>query len=185
MSRQWWDDNTYRIQLEQKVESGAWYISAESVVGRVIKVIYAGYKVELPDNSVTIVKPDQCGDCLKDITIEEYHNLVKAWNDLNTERLNRIADFEKFRLDKLGQQNSCQHQDSKNYLSASAAGCDIYDTVCSICNKVLRRSWSTAYDRDPKDHISDLDWWRREHMRLFQQDPLPTDYIVVDRLENL
>ena len=155
---------------------------ADEVPGRVIRVVYAGYKIKLPDDSEVIVSPDTLGDKLKEVTVEQYPEFVASWQTREDARLQQIRNVETARLAKLEQQRACQHPRAETYTVVEAAGCDIHDTYCLSCDKILRRSWSTAYDRDPDDHVSDWDWWVREHTRLYKQAPNRVGYNVVDEI---
>lgn len=144
MSRRWWDDQGYQIQLNEKIDTRTWFVVAnDEIPGRVVKIIYAGYKIQLPDDSTTIVNPAK--DKVLDASNEEYAIAVEAWQarkDAAQRARNAILEEEA----KLKQkQKQCLHVSSKHECVTSAAGCDIYETLCLDCGKVLRRSWATAY----------------------------------------
>ncbi len=184
--RSWWNDENRKAELTAKIESSEnWYVSFEdNVPAKVIKLIYAGYKVLLPDNTERTVNPDSM--MVTDVSSHDYPQLAALWTEkqsvLNAEKAARDAVIlaEKIALQEL--QNSCLHVHTATNQVMKAAGCDMDDTHCTTCNKVLRRSWSTAYDRDPDDHISDWAWWEREYMRLYQQVPKRSDYKVVEKI---
>lgn len=178
----WWNNEQYKEELTAKADAGAWFVVADEVPGRVIRVVYAGYKIKLPDDSEVIVSPDTLGDKLKEVTVEQYPEFVASWQTREDARLQQIRNVETARLAKLEQQRACQHPRAETYTVVEAAGCDIHDTYCLSCDKILRRSWSTAYDRDPDDHVSDWDWWVREHTRLYKQAPNRVGYNVVDEI---
>ena len=183
-SKCWWNDETYKAQLTVRADSGSWHVVADGVPGRVIKIVYAGYKIQLPNNSEVIVNPDFLGDALKDVSVDDYPVYVSAWQAKEDERLKGIRDAETARLAKLEEQRQCLHPSCVTYTVVKAAGCDIDDTYCDVCDKIMRRSWSTASDRDPDDHISDWAWWEREYQRLYQATPNRADYKVVETMED-
>jgi hypothetical protein len=184
MSRRWWNDSAYQAELTSRCESGAWLIVADKIPGKVIKIVYAGYKIQLPDNSTTIVNPDSLKDLLRDVSAEEYPVYEQAWLEEKADADRKRQEIEAIRLAKVQAQLACLHVSTETYNSCSAAGCDIYDTYCKECDKVLRRSWATAYDRDPDDHVSDWGWWVREHVRLYQQEPRRENYNVVEAIDD-
>ena len=177
--RSWWNDENRKAELTGKIESSEnWYVSVENgTPAKVIKIIYAGYKVLLPDNTERTVNPDSI--LVTEISAHDYAQLVAVWTQKQTviNAQNAARDAERNALAEL--QQTCLHVNTQTNQVLKAAGCDIDDTHCCTCKKVLRRSWSTAYDRDPKDHVSDWEWWVREHTRLYQQEPRIGDYKVV------
>ena len=182
MLRKWFIDLEYKQDLESRIKLGNWrVICNNSIPVEVVRIIYAGYECRLPDGNFTIASPDKCE--VKDADEEEYQQIVSSW----------LLDQEKIRQEKavaaamhqsrLLIQNQCLHDATHTYDVARAAGCDISDTSCLSCGKVLRRSWSTAYDKDPDDHISDWEWFVKEHHRLYNQLPNMESYHIVDSIE--
>lgn len=118
----------------------------------------AGYCILLPDGDMITVNPDKTDVLDVSCTCNDYAVLAEEWRArrIETQRLQEeelarhLALFEKQRV--------CLHQDYTTTKIIEAAGCDIYDTVCTACDKILRRSWSTAYDTDPNDCIGDWCW---------------------------
>lgn len=82
-------------------------------------------------------------------------------------------------------QVSCVHENTQEVEVARVPGCDINDTNCITCGKILRRSWCTASDNDPDDHISDWNWWVREYNQRYHETPKASSYRVVDRIDSL
>lgn len=179
-ARKWWNDTDYQATLTARADAGSWFVMAGSVPGRVIKIVYGGYKIQLPDDSTLIVSPNMLKDSLKDVSEEDYPAHVDAWKADKAEEQRRRQQATDEHQAFLHKQILCVHDSTETYISAAAAGCDIYDTVCNACEKVLRRSWSTASDRDPDDHVSDWQWWVREHQRLYNQTPSSVNYNIVD-----
>lgn len=179
MSKRWWNDAHYKAQLEAKVSTGTWHVVAGNEPGKVISIVYAGYKIQLPDGSTTIVSPDKLGGHLKDVTPEEYAEHTAAWDEVQAEKQRAVEAEKLAREALLAKQEACLHDQTVTHNICSAAGCDIYDTYCSACDKTLRRSWSTAYDKDPNDLISDWDWWVRDHQRKYGVAPERSSYDVV------
>lgn len=180
--RRWWNDADYQASLTSRADAGSWFVVAGGVPGKVIKIVYGGYKIQLPDDSTLIVSPDIYKDTLVDVRIEDYPSHVEAWNAVKAEEKRQRDQAAAERLAFLHKQSLCLHESTESYISAAAAGCDIHDTVCLSCEKMLRRSWATASDRDPDDHVSDWDWWVREYQRLYKQVPSPVDYKIVDTI---
>jgi hypothetical protein len=183
--RRWWNDEHHKIHLNEKVCNGNWFVKTPHLLGKVIQVIYAGYKIEMPDGRLENINPDQCQ--VDDLTSEEFHEQEVVWSIRNkaeqeaTEKLKASASAHERDI-KL-KQMACLHPTTQENEVLRAAGCDISDTHCTVCMKVLRRSWSTAYDRDPNDHISDWAWWLREYKRLYSPHvPSVTDYEIVDKI---
>lgn len=183
-SKRWWNDEAYKAELSARADTGSWYVVADNVPGRVVKIVYAGYKIQLPNKNEVIVNPDTLGGKLIDASVEEYPEFVSSWQAKEDARLQVIRDAETARVAKLEEQRLCLHPSCVTYTVVKAAGCDIDDTYCAVCDKILRRSWSTASDRDPYDHISDWTWWVREYQRLYQQTPNRVDYNVVETIED-
>jgi hypothetical protein len=184
-NRPWWNDEQLKSQLNSRIIDGNWFVRTPRSVGKVIQIIYAGYKIELPDNRVENINPEQCQ--VDDITPEEFKEQSAIWSIRNNEeqvkaaemKANMLAHEQAIEL----KQSTCLHSATEEKEVLRGAGCDVSDTNCSVCLKVLRRSWSTAYDRDPKDHVSDWAWWLREHRRLYgTQAPNMTDYEIVDKI---
>jgi hypothetical protein len=184
MNNRWFNDEHYKAQLMTRVGTGSWYVVADNLPGLVVNVVYSGYKIQLPDGSTTIVNPDKLGEKLRDVTPEEYPQHVAAWNEVVAAR-EREAEAARQAIAALAaKQAACLHPETVSYYSCRAAGCDIEDTYCKVCDKVLRRSWSTASDRDPDDHVSDWAWWVRKHERLYQQTPTRANYVIVESIDD-
>ena len=184
--RRWWNDESLKVGLMAKIESNeGWHVLIYGTVpARVIKIIYAGYKVLLPDNTECIVNPES--NSIVDISSHNYGQQVPIWCE--EQRLLKLQNDEReafalaARLAFEERQRTCLHQSTQTTEVARAAGCDINDTACCECGKILRRSWSTAYERDPDDHISDWEWWVRECMKLYQQEPKQSNYHIVEKI---
>ena len=183
-ARRWWFDEEYKAELTSKAETGHWYVVAGDIPGRVCAIVYAGYKITTPDGKQIIVSPDIYKETLREVTHEEYVVSETAWQQRMAEKQRQIELCEAARLAHLQIQAQCLHERSDSRIVAAAAGCDIYDTMCQDCGKVLRRSWSTAYDRDPNDQVSDWDWWVREYKKLYKQIPNQADYSLVESIQD-
>eukprot|EP01040_Poterioochromonas_malhamensis_P004682 gene4681-5017_t len=179
--RIWWTNEEYKERLNQRIASNDWFVCIlnENSPGKVIKVIFAGYKVELPDGVSCNVHPSKTRDILQD----EYEELKVLYFQRLREKEEEAKRREDERLAKLELQRQCQHTNVREEDVVKAAGCDITDTFCIDCDKRLRRSWSTAYDRDPNDHISDWDWWCRYYQSRYNSQPRRSDYEVVNTIE--
>lgn len=181
--RKWWNDSEYQDSLTSRADAGSWFVVAGNIPGRVVKIVYAGYKIQLPDDSTLIVNPDK--QTVIEVPEEEYLTHVAAWNVMKAEEQRLREQVESELQAFLLKQSHCLHESSESYISAAAAGCDIYDTVCNVCEKVLRRSWATASDKDPDDHISDWQWWVRECQRLYKKAPTTTTgYKIVESISS-
>ena len=184
--RRWWYDETYKRELIAKVESKDWRIAMQkSIPAQVIKIVYAGYKIKLPDETEMIVNPDTVS--FETVSYHDYAMMAKPWMEeqekLNSKKLveNALQSEMKRSLELF--QSNCLHCVTSNVEVMRTSGCDIDDTQCNVCQKVLRRSWSTYSDKDPDDHVSDWEWWCREHQRLYNQVPLLANYKIVEKIE--
>jgi hypothetical protein len=182
-SRPWWDDENYQAKLNEKIATGQWYVSARGgrTCGKVIKIAYNGYKIELPDASTVIIHPIK--DRVKDLNEEQYQKALKVYEDFQEQERQRIQSIRDAEEALRKKQAECLHEDTNESCVIKAAGCDVDDTVCNTCGKVLRRSWSTAYDRDPDDAISDWNWWVRTCVRLYGKEPRREDYNVCEDIQ--
>lgn len=183
-TKRWWNDAALKSELTAKAEGSVWYVVAEDVPGQVIKIVYAGYKIRRPDAVEVIVNPDILGERLREVTPDEFAESISAWLAKDAKRVEGVKVAEAAQVAKLEQQNSCQHPSNETRTVMKAAGCDIDDTCCKACGKILRRSWSTASDRDPDDHVSDWNWWVREHTKLYKQAPDVANYKVVEMIDS-
>jgi len=181
-AKRWWNDQAHKSELTARAEAGDWHVVADDVPGQVIKIVYAGYKIKIPDGAEVIINPDTLGEKLRDVTIEEYPEFVAVWLAKDAKRIEGVKAAEAAHVAKLVQQSGCLHPSCQTRTVVKAAGCDIDDTCCNACGKILRRSWSTASDRDPDDHVSDWNWWVREYNRLYNQTPNATDYKIVETI---
>jgi hypothetical protein len=194
-NRVWFDAGGIKDRLEEKVRQG-WYVHwSESTgenqhpqhhVGQVLRLVYAGYKVRHPDGSEIIINPERY--LVEDFdNVEIFESAASAWQEqadlLCCERTRLQAEAQATAEARLSLQAQCKHYHVQENCVLSVAGCDITDTHCLDCDKGLRRSWSTASDRDPNDHITDWTWWTRYCMTHYQQSPKPADYEVVDSLD--
>jgi hypothetical protein len=184
MTRPWFEDGEYRNTLQEKIKNG-WFIKfvhdGDITPTKVIQIIYAGYKVELPNKEIVTVNPNQ--KKIEDFESKDaYEQALGPWK----EEADRKAEIRRQELlaaqviidAKLENQRNCLHDNVKTYCVVRAAGCDIYDTACVDCEKELRRSWSTAYDRDPDDVITDWDWWVRYYRKTYNAEPNPSNYQI-------
>lgn len=180
MARLWWTDEAYKESLEAKVATNEWKISVgvNKDPAIVIKVIYGGYKVTYPNGVTEVVNPDKT--TVEDIDQGTYDELKVGFEARLEEERKRKQAIEDARIALALKQKNCQHTETSTGITMAAAGCDIHDTWCLECNKELRRSWSTASDRDPDDEVSDWDWWCREHTKLYGSAPKRSDYKVVE-----
>jgi hypothetical protein len=202
--RNWWIDDKPKEEFTIRAEAGSWFVVAEPIernsasilfdnfsnsviVGRVLRVIYAGYKVSMPNGEEIIVNPDKMSvvdviSFFPETESEIYCAAKQKWEALCAERelKEQIVKAEAKAL--FEKQNNCMHERTNCDCSLRAAGCDIYDTVCFDCGKYLKRSWATAYDKDPDDQISDWNWWCREHMLQFKTLPKKENYDIVDSI---
>ena len=79
---------------------------------------------------------------------------------------------------------SCLHESTVIEEVTRVTGCKIDDTRCVACKKVLCRTWSTAYETDPKDHISDWSWYQRECALLYENFvPDIKNYVIVEKVD--
>lgn len=180
-ARRWWNDEQHRAELEAKVGTGSWRVVANKrIPGRVIKIIYAGYKIALPDDTEQTVNPDTME--VIDAEGEAYDAAVLTWQASKDEVLRQKAEQKAAEEAKIALQNSCLHTSSTHQLTAAAAGCDVYETTCDTCQRCLRRSWSTAYDNDPDDHVADWDWWCREYNKLYGSQPNRANYVIDENM---
>eukprot|EP01039_Chlorochromonas_danica_P012852 gene12852-14805_t len=199
MSRPWWNDAALKEELTQRADSGRWYVIARptpsSVLpARVVRVIYAGYKVVSPDGIESNVNPEKP---LTEIVLSEgedindhpeYQAALKEYEEEQRVKKQAADEDRRQKEELLEQQRTCLHSDSPSGLVeevARGAGCDVYYYSCPRCLKHLRTSYATAYDRDPDDEITDWDWWvrffqkqyngtpRRENYRIISVGPLP------------
>ena len=185
MSRPWFEQGQYRDSLEEKIAQG-WFISVNDgdMVGQVTRLIYAGYKLLLPDQTERNINPNN--DKVEDIPSENREEAFDKWTKKNNEivkvqiQLNLQRQEEQTR--KKEHQATCLHEKVTSECVVRAAGCDIYDTTCDTCGKCLRRSWSTAYERDPDDLISDWNWWKRYYKKQYNGEPSLNDYSVVEEI---
>jgi len=184
--RPWWDNEQYQSQLNDRIAQNSWYVSSNGGdCGKVIKIVYNGYKIELPDGNEKIVHPVK--DRVKDLTIEKYEEAVIHFHKMKAEHESRLQAVKDEKEMKRKRQQECQHEETFEQHVVKAAGCDIYDTSCLICEKTLRRSWSTAYDKDPDDCLTDWQWWLRECIKQYGKDYVPKreDYNIVDSLDTM
>lgn len=88
--RRWWNDESYNEELHQKIQSpDNWYIrygehDGEDGIGKVVQIIYAGYRVQLPNNTTKIVNPDVVS--LADVSANDYSQLVALWLEADAKR---------------------------------------------------------------------------------------------------
>jgi hypothetical protein len=164
--RIWFNDENYKSQLDLRVATGEFFTSWEdcegTASGLVTKIIYAGYKVKLPGGSEIIVNPNKTAyqsASNDEVTKEEYESIAAAWIIRNDEKQRVRLELEREKSEReaqrLAKQMACKHEikDLKDEKVGGAAGCDIYEVSCLACCKVLKRSWATAYDKDPDDHV--------------------------------
>lgn len=180
--RPWFSDEGINSQLNQRILDGNFFIIVnDKIPGKVIKIIYAGYKILLPNDSEMTVYPLK--DNIVDLNEEAYLLAVEQWKSDNEKEKARLEEIKKNHDAFLLKQKLCKHDQTTKNQVVKAAGCDIYDTNCNICNKILQRSWSTAYDNDPDDEISDWDWWEREASRLYNGwKPEKKNYKIVENI---
>lgn len=178
----WWNDADLKAQLEAKVETNNWLVSVgpNRDPAKVIKVVYGGYKVTYPSGITEIANPDKYA--VEDIDQAQYDELKVGFDNRLEEERQRKQAIEDAKVALALKQKNCLHEDTQTGITMAAAGCDIYDTWCVVCNKELRRSWSTASDRDPDDEVSDWAWWCREHKKLYNSDPKRENYNVVENI---
>jgi hypothetical protein len=187
--RRWFNDEGYKASLEQKINTGKFYISYSNgmfeVPARVIRIIYAGYRVVLPNEEEVTVNLWK-EPSVREVSEEEYQSLTQ----------NYFVELEKIKARKAQEalelqqhkdfQMACLHEKTTEIQVVKAAGCDIDDTTCEMCQKILRRSWSTAYDRDPNDLVSDWEWWLREcKKRHGDYVPKKEDYDIVAEINSI
>lgn len=182
-SRRWIEDERYRAELEAKIATGKFFISTYSdcLPGRVIRVIYAGYKMLSPDNQEQTVNLIQ-DTTVREINEEEYQQLVINWQKAKDKAEVLAREKTEAREKYLTMQKNCLHESIERIQVVKVAGCDIYDTICKGCGKALQRSWSTAYDSDPKDHITDWNWYVRYCAQNYNPSfhPKMEDYEIVE-----
>lgn len=138
--------------------------------------------------STVILNPNQC--TIQDVDANSYA-IYKAMISEKLAEVKRLQEQQKKEADDIIKfQSSCLHscidgvEDNSNtvvvlrtYTKASAC-CDIIDYSCSNCEKLLRTSYATAYDNDPKDLINDWEWFKRYHLHNYKCIPLETDYNI-------
>lgn len=162
-------------KLDHRVVEGNWFVlwKEDKRPGKVIKICYSGLKVEFCDSQTQIINPNELID-LEDIS--EYNVKLKEYNEVQRQI---AAEIERERLrDARRPKKICTHPSSVTEQTAKAAGCDIYETFCTVCRQSLRTSWSTAYDRDPDDLITDWNWWVQEYKRLYNEVPKRENYNI-------
>lgn len=190
----WFNDEALHARYLGRIESGDdWYVSfvgdGERVVpGLVKRVIYAGFVVMMPNNELVTVNPDKCH--VVDINHEEYLRQSESWfetqREVDAANTARLLEAQAAAVALQRLQSACEHEAYYSSVVVRVAGCDIEDTTCENCKKILRRSWSTVYDTDPKDQVSDWEWWEREYRRLYHpQVPHPDQYNIVDNIEKM
>lgn len=190
-SRPWFDDGPQKAILLQRIANGLYIqFSAQQDsrkhVGQVLRTIYTGYKVKTPSGEEINV------NLLKDHVVElsgleEYNAAAEPWKQEEAEiqeaaRQKREADAAAAQaiLDK---QATCLHEEVRRESVARIAGCDIDDFVCVACEKRLQRSWWTAYESDPKSHISDWEWFLRYCNKEYNgYIPKREEYEIVSRI---
>lgn len=172
-ARPWFDDIAHRVELMARISSTWYVVDATGRTGKVTDLWYKGYLVDHEDGTTSILHPD----LLTDLTTEEYtQRRVVSTPARVVVPVVSVATVG----------SPCFHKDTKTETVIRAAGCDIDDTTCVACHQLLRRQWSTAYDRDPDDHISDWPWFVRYCKKEYKGwEPSRTDYVVVDRIGHL
>ena len=190
-ARRWWNDDDYRQELSQRAATGNWFIrqNETGIVGRVTAIIYCGYKVQIPSGS--LVNVDLTTYTVSEISADEYNEKIVEWvareESIRLHELSMSAHVEEPRAAQIYEHaaaSSCLHLSVISSTIIRVAGCDIEDTVCSDCHRILRRSWSTAYDRDPPDHISDWNWYLRK-CASNNFIPHESDYNIVEYISSL
>lgn len=182
--RRWWHDAKYQAELTAKAETGCWFIKpGDELVGKVVRIVYSGYKIQLPDGTTSIVNPDQNSNCLVDLTPDQYMEEEAMWWSHKAAHAKILQEVEDARLAIVFRQSQCLHEETSTEKVAAAAGCDIYDVTCDACAKILRRSWATAYDKDPDDRISDWNWLVRESNKLYGLSPNKSNYVIVESIQ--
>lgn len=200
MEKRWWNDLEYKEQLEQRLATENWFmlLTVENpnqtvhTPGKVTKIIYAGFKLLLPDGKTTItINPDNPGknSTLKDIIRDEFDHYSQLWFDQEHQKELVAQEKERLKAEKLAQQNRCEHgvtdQEIRVIQTVKAAGYDEYEESCILCDKVLRTYCMTGYDSDPPDMISDWNWYLRIYRHKYgagSRDPNPADYRIVETL---
>lgn len=189
IERRWWFDDQYKLSLTLRCEE-TWYVLVHDfpnagvrfpVPGKVQKICYAGYKILLPDEKTTLIaNPDTMK--IEDLAQESYDAAVARWrermNEIERLKAQELAEKEAFRQF----QRSCPHNHIKDVEYARVAGCDIDDQVCLRCQKILRRHYSTAYEKDPDDEISDWDWWVGYYEARYHSIPIKENFRIVENL---
>ncbi len=180
--RPWWDDENLKQELITRVNSTEWHVKfSDGTPGRVILICWGGYKVQLPDGTTRLTNPNLCE--VVDISDDNYTQLVDLWQakqiQLTQEKAERAAKLEAERVALELFQSNCLHESSTETEVMRHPACDITDTTCNTCNKLLRKSWSTNNDSDPNDHVSDWEWWCREHQKRYGSLPKRSNYDVV------
>jgi hypothetical protein len=180
MERPWWDDVHYREILSNRVASTDWYVVFnDGTPGKVVLVCWGGYKIQLPDGATRLTNPNDVSDILHD----NYAELADVWNAKQSQLALAKAEQEsKVEADKIALeliQTNCLHEITTEIEVQKHPACDVMDTTCNTCGKLLRKSWATNNDRDPNDHISDWNWWCREYQKRYGSLPNHADYDVV------
>lgn len=189
-SRPWFDDGPQKTSLLQRIADGLYIQFSLQVdtprkdVGQVLRTIYAGYKVKNPSGDEGIVNPSTM-HIVEFANVEEYNVAAEQWSKeeaiIQEAAHQKRQAIEAARQAVIAKQLACLHENITREAVICAAGCDIYDLVCDDCGKQLERSWSTAYDNDPKSHISDWNWFLRYcHKEYKGYVPKREDYVVVD-----
>ena len=180
--RSWWDDEDLKNDLTIRVNSAEWYVKfKDGTPGRVMLICWGGYKVELPDGKTRLANPNFSE--VIDVSCESYPQLVEVWHakqvQIAQEKIEQEARVNAGKAALELFQTNCLHETTTSTDVMRHPACDVNDTTCLTCGKLLRKSWSTNNDRDPNDHISDWEWWCREHQKLYGSLPNRIDYDVV------
>ncbi len=189
MQRPWFDDGPQKVALLERIKNNLFVEFSSSAdaprkhVGQVMKTIYAGYKVKIPTGEYVNVNPLK--DYVREFaTTDEYNAAADIWKQeqavIDAEAARKRQEIYEAQQAVLMKQANCLHEKITEEAVVRVAGCDIDDKVCVDCGKRLERSWSTAYDNDPKSHISDWNWFLRYCHKTFDgYVPKQSDYEIV------
>lgn len=187
MDRIWWNDESRKEELSLRVATGRWYViskdTSNDVVlpGKVIKVIYAGYRIRNCRGVECIINPEKL--TITDVLLaenediaqhEQYQLAVQQFEVQEASKQKAIDERNRVEQEKLDFQQQCPHSEDDSGLVVSKGGgpgCDVSEYSCATCQKFLRRTYATAYDNDPEDDIGDVDWWARYCRKHFQPEP--------------
>ena len=140
MSRPWFEEGVYRDNLQAKIDQDGFFVLLPyETPAKVLKLIYAGYKVQYPTGKEEVI--NLTNTTVQDITAEEYQVLVGPYLareealKQQQEAATQQALLEKQRIQAL--QQSCLHEEIYVAESVRAAGYSSEDYHCKVNKRSL------------------------------------------------